>query len=134
MSRHDPTQETNLTVVRTLMEDVLHGGRMTLLPTLVAPEYVGHLPIGDHYGPEGVRIEFTAYRTAIPGLIVTLDDLFATDDRVARRFTLRGASCSPAPARNTPIPVSLRGIAIDRLADGLLVESWVQIDRFGSTL
>ena len=45
MSRHDPADEGNLAVVRLLMVCVLGAGRMALLPTLIAPEYVGGLPI-----------------------------------------------------------------------------------------
>jgi hypothetical protein len=128
MSRHDPADEGNLAVVRLLMVCVLGAGRMALLPTLIAPEYVGHLPIGDHYGPEGVRIELAAYRSAMCDLAVTIDDLFGWDDRVARRFTLRGMSRSVPPAE--PVPVTLHGIAIDRLEHGRLVESWVQIGPY----
>lgn len=123
------TDEKNATIVRTLMEDVLGTGLMVLLPALIAPEYVSHLVIGDHYGPEGVRIEFATYRTTIRDLTVTLDDLFASDGRVARRFTLRGSSRTSACAHPDPgQPVTLHGIAIDRLENGRLVESWVHVD------
>jgi hypothetical protein len=122
MTRDSVAGDVNAKVVRTLMEEVLHAGRMHLLPELIAPEYIGHLPIGDHYGPEGVRIEFTAYREAIDGLTVSLEHVFAVEDQVARRFTLSGA----IPGRDHP--VILHGIAIDRLENGRLVESWVQID------
>jgi predicted ester cyclase len=129
------TEDRNATVVRVLMEDVLGAGRMLRLPELVAPGYVGHLAIGDHYGPEGVRIEFTAYRAAISGLVVTLDELFASNGRVARRFTLRGTSrTSTCASDGEGLPVTLHGIAIDRLEDGRLVESWVQIDDLDHTL
>jgi hypothetical protein len=131
MSRHAPADEGNLAVVRVLMESVLGAGRMALLPGLIAPGYVGHLPIGDHYGPEGVRIELAAYRSTMCDLVVTLDDLFGWDDRVARRFTLRGMSRSVPPAE--PVPVTLHGIAIDRLEHGRLVESWVQIGPYPRT-
>ena len=102
---------------------------MELIPVLVAADHVGHLPIGDHYGPEGVRIDVAAYRAAFPDLSVTLEDLLADGDKVVRRFTLRGTHRHPflgVPA--TREPVVLRGIAIDRLVDARLVESWVQID------
>jgi predicted ester cyclase len=135
VSGMSPTDEGNVAVVRCLVEDVLGAGRMLLLPELIAPGYVGHLAIGDHYGPDGVRIEFTAYRTAIAGLVVTLDDLFASNGRVARRFTLRGTSRTSACAEaGGGRPVALHGIAIDRLEDGRLVESWVQIDDLAFTL
>jgi len=48
---------------------------------------------------------------------------------VARRFTLRGTHRGAflgVPASGQT--VMLRGIAIDRLSGGQLVESWIQID------
>jgi predicted ester cyclase len=124
------TQE-NKEIVRRLMDEVLSLGRMEILPELVAAEYVGHFAIGDHYGPAGVRIEVVAYRTALPDLVVTLEDLLADGDKVIRRFTLRGTHRgrfigAPPSGRL----VALRGIAIDRLTEGRLVESWIQIDDF----
>ncbi|MEA2524324.1 MAG: hypothetical protein QOF73_1551 [Thermomicrobiales bacterium] len=119
----------NKEIVRRLMEDVLGRGRLQLLPELVAGDYVGHFAIGDHYGPEGVRIEVVAYRTAFPDLVVTLDDLLADGDKVIRRFTVRGIHRGPfLTAAASGRPVVLRGIGIDRMVRGRLVESWVQVD------
>jgi steroid delta-isomerase-like uncharacterized protein len=123
----------NKEIVRRLMEEVLGQGNAKILPELVSDNYVGHFAIGDHYGPGGVRIDVAAYRTAFPDLTVTLDDLLADGDRVVRRFTLQGMHRRPflgVPASYQP--VALRGIAIDRLACGRLVESWVQIDGLPS--
>ena len=98
-----------------------------LIPELVADDYVGHLPIGDHYGPEGLRIDIAAHRAAFPDLALRIDDLFASGDRVVRRYTLRGTLTRPLPGRAVTgkEPVTLRQIAIDRLADGRLLESWI---------
>jgi predicted ester cyclase len=121
--------DENKETVRRLMEDVFGQGRLTLLPQLVAAEYVGHFALGDHYGPGGVQIDVAAYRAAFPDLTVTLDDLLADGDKVVRRFTLRGTHRKPLPGvEASGRPVILRGIAIDRLAGGRLVESWVQVD------
>ena len=119
----------NKETVRRLVEEVLGRGRVELIPALVAADHVGHLAIGDHYGPEGVRIDVAAYRVAFPDLAVTLDDLLADGDKVVRRFTLCRTHWGPflgMPASGQP--VELRGIAIERVAGGLLVESWVQVD------
>lgn len=135
VSSMSPTDEGNAAIVRVLMEEVLGAGRMLLLSELVAPDYVGHLAIGDHFGPEGLRIEFAAYRAAIIGLTVTVDDLFASNGRVARRFTLRGTVRTSACIHHDEMhPVTLHGIAIDRLEDGRLVESWIHLDDFALAL
>lgn len=127
MVDHRDVERRNMAVVRRLLEEGYGLGVMSVLPHLVAPGHIGHLGIGEHYGPEGVRIDIAAYRASIPDLSVTIDDLFASGDTVARRFTLRG---NPRSAAGQPVNglVELHGIAIDRLAGGLLVESWVLID------
>jgi len=122
---------TNKTVVRRFMVEVLGHGHVALLPHLVAPSYVTHLPLGDQYGPEGARLEVADYRTAFPDLAVTLDELLADGDQVVRRFTLRGTHRRPLwgiPAMGQPVVLS--GIGIDRLAGGRLVESWGQLDLY----
>jgi predicted ester cyclase len=48
---------------------------------------------------------------------------------VIRRFTLRGTHRRPfLGASASGQPVVLCGIAIDRVAGGRLVETWVQVD------
>src|SRR5215213_6200452 len=89
------TPHTNAHVVRTFMECAFGNGRVELLPKIVAEDYEGHYQIGDHYGPEGVRIDIVTYRIALPDLVVTLDDLFALGDKVVRRFSLRGTHLQP---------------------------------------
>jgi predicted ester cyclase len=119
----------NLRVVRRLMKEVWATGDLNLLPELVANDYVGHLPIGDHYGPVGARIDIESYRRAMPDLTVTLADLFAVDDKVVRRFTLLGTHALPFLGfRASGKRVALGGIAIDRLANGQIVESWIRLD------
>lgn len=122
------TGDTDVAVVHRLMEQVWGEGRFDLLPDLIAPDYVAHLPIGDHYGPEGVRIDIAGYRAAIPDLAVTLEEVFAVGDLVVRRFVLRGTGrgatdCCPERRRSVRLP----GIAVDRVVAGRLVESWVVV-------
>jgi predicted ester cyclase len=126
MVDHRDVERCNMAVVCRLLEEGYGQGNMSVLPHLVSPDYVGRLGIGDHYGPEGMRIDIAAYRALLPDLSVTIDDLFASGDTVARRFTLRG---NPRSVAGQPVngPVELHGVAIDRLAGGLLVESWVVI-------
>ena len=119
----------NKEIVRQLVEKVLGQGHLELLPDLVADEYIGHLTSGDLYGPGGMRVEVSTYRRAFPDLTVTVDELLVEGDKVARRFTLRGTHRGAflgVPASGQT--VMLRGIAIDRLSGGQLVESWIQID------
>ena len=129
MNKNGKVQQANMAVVRRLVEEALGQGQVRLLPDLVTPEHVSHLTIGDHFGPEGVRIDIAGYRMALHDLRVTVDDLFADGDRVARRFTLVGTlrrAVDGVPGDEEQ--VVLRGIAIDRLTGERVAESWVHMD------
>jgi steroid delta-isomerase-like uncharacterized protein len=115
--------------MRRLIDEVYGEGREELLTELVAAEYIGHLPLGTHYGPDGVRIDVAAWRAAFPDLSVAIDELFVCDERIVRRFELRGTHRGAFlgfPASGQRIAVT--GMAIDRLETGKLVESWEAID------
>ncbi len=121
--------DRNKSVVRRFVVEVIGCGRLRLLPELVDENYIGHLMTGDHYGPDGLSIDVMSYRSALPDLAVTLEDLIADGDVVARRFTMRGTHAAPLfGTRASGKTVALETIAIDRLAGGKLVESWVQVD------
>jgi predicted ester cyclase len=121
--------ERNAIVVRQLVEDAFGRGKTHLLPELLDPSHVSHMSIGDHYGPEGVRIAFAAYHAAMPDLVVTLDDVIADGDMVARRFTLRGTMVALDPGNaSLAASIILHGVAIDRLRTGRIAESWVVIE------
>jgi steroid delta-isomerase-like uncharacterized protein len=121
--------EKNEAVVCRLIEEVLNGGQIDLLAELVASDHVGHDPLGDHYGREGLRIVVTEYRVAFPDLCVTVEDLVSEGDRVVHRFTLRGTHAGQFMGiPPTERVVTAAGIAIDRFADGKVAESWVSLD------
>ncbi len=125
-------EKRNEEIVRRLVEEVINRGAIELLPLVVGPDHVGHDPLGDHYGPDGVRIGVAELRAAFPDLRVTIEDVMATGDRVARRFTIRGTHRGPFMGfPGTGRSVTATGIAIDRLADGKLAESWVCLDALG---
>ena len=123
---------TSIDVVRRFMDHVWGESRFDLLPDLIAPDYVAHLPIGDHYGPDGVRIDIAGYRAAIPDLSVEIEELLRAGNTVVRRFTLRGTQRGYLLGRDgQDRPVRLAGIALDRLESGKLIESWVVISLLG---
>ncbi|MEZ4507869.1 MAG: ester cyclase [Thermomicrobiales bacterium] len=116
-------------VVRRFMSNVLERGDVRQIPELVAPDYVGHLGHGDYYGPEGARIVVAMFRNALPDLTVHLDDLLTCGDRVTRRFTITGTHLAPLLGHPpTGEQTVLRGIGIDRVAQGRLQESWLLVE------
>jgi hypothetical protein len=123
----------NKEVARRLMEEVWGERRLDLLAELVAGEYVEHAQIGDYYGPAGARIGVGDYHLAFPDLTVQVDELLTEGDKVVRRFTLCGTHTGSLPGWvPSGLRVELHGIAIDRIADGKLAESWILIEPLPS--
>ena len=66
---------------------------MSIIPQVVAPGFVRHElagGFGDVKGAEGVRNLYQQALQAIPDFQMKMDDIFATDTRVAVRFTVSG--------------------------------------------
>jgi predicted ester cyclase len=117
---------SNEQLVRRLYTDVINPGNLDALPDLVAPDFVG--PAG--IGPAPFAASMTAIRTGFPDAAYTIDDIVASADRVAVRWTLRGTHTGQFRAfAPTGKPIANAGVAFFRIASGKLVEGWVQTDR-----
>ena len=88
----------------------------------------------DHNLPSGITPSQSigAFRAAFPDAVVTVEDVVGEGDRVAIRYTLRGANTGPffgMPPMGRSIEIG--GISLYRLADGKMQEAWVQYDQLG---
>ncbi len=86
--------------------------------------------LGTTTAPKGMRIAVAEYRAAFPDLRVTVDDLVTEGDKVvssihASRAHTRGPFLGIPP---TGRAVTAAGVAIDRVANGKVAESWVSLD------
>jgi steroid delta-isomerase-like uncharacterized protein len=122
----------NERLVRRFVEAVVNNGDPGLLSSLVAADHIGHDPLGDHYGLDGLRLGIAEMRSAFPDLRVSVDDVVDGGDRVVHRFTVAGTQAGPflglPPTGRT---VKATGIAIDRVTGGKLAERWVVLDVIG---
>jgi len=127
------TAETNKAVVRRLYEELLDAGDLGAADRLCAPEYVAHfLPPGATPGIEGLKQLVGLYRAALPDLHFELEDLVAEGDTVAARATTSGTHLGPfMGAFPTGRRVTVAGIDTFRLADGRIVEQWLNRDDLG---
>lgn len=94
----------------------------------LAEEYVNHNDfVGD--GRAANRDFWAGWFAAFPDTRVTVEDSFATGDRVVGRFTYRathrGSLLGEQPTGN---PVTMRSIDIWRVHDGLAVEHWDELN------
>ena len=99
-----------------------------LVDQFVADEYRNHNAfVAD--GREANRQFWTAFFAALPDLSATMEDLVISGDRVVGRFVYRGTHLGEfmgIPASGHP--VEMRSIDIWRVADGMFVEHWDQLN------
>lgn len=124
--------QANVERVRSFFEEAFCQNCMRTLQSTHAETHISHLPSGDHYGPEGVRIDIAGYLEAFPDLSIVLEEIFDAGESVAYRFRATGTHLG-AFLGFTPTGRSIRieGLGIDRIEDGLFIERWIQFDSFG---
>lgn len=127
--------EENAAAARRIIDEGFNEGRMAALDEICSPNYVSHDPAeeADVRGIEAHKERIQGYRTAMSDLHVTIEDLFASGDRVASRWTAAGTNdgeLAGMPATGNRVEIT--GITIDRFDDeGRLVESWDNWDNAG---
>ena len=99
-----------------------------LVDAFLATEYRNHNAFVDD-GREANREFWAGFFAALPDLTATMEDLIVSGDRVVGRFVYRGTHRGefmgiPASGR----PVEMRSIDIWRVADGLFVEHWDELN------
>lgn len=120
----------NIALVRRLVEEVWNKGNMGVLGELVSDKYIGaHSLVGAVRGLEGLKQHVQVFRTAFPDLKLDIEDVGMTGDRVFVRWTGRGTHrgvfMGVAPTNNKG---EIRGISINRFADGKLIENYDSFD------
>lgn len=116
------SSEENKASVRACFENASQGN-FDALHEIVAPDYVVHPQ--EVRGPDGLAQMVEAYRNALSGLQVTIDQQFTEGDYVATRFTIRGTH--DGDLMGTPPTgkdVAFTGIAISRCEGGRIAEEW----------
>lgn len=127
--------EENKALSRRGIEEAWNKGNLGIIDEVIVPDVVIHdlgNPAGEIRGREAVKAQRVLFRTAFPDLRLTIEDTIAEGDEVMVRFTARGTHRGEllgiAP---TGKQVVVSGIAIDRYADGKVVEGWGYFDRLG---
>ena len=130
---NDDIAAANKALVRRFYKDVYVDWNLALVDDVVSPQFTSHdWPEGGPTGPQAFRGYYAAIRTAVPDARYEVDDLIAESDRVVVRWRLLGTHKGDfrgiAP---TGRAITLKGIAIYRVAAGKLMERWVVSDLHG---
>ena len=124
--------DTNEAVVRRFVHEVLNEGDYSAMRELVHTDYVYRSPDRELNGPEALEDLLTAYRTGLPDMNTSVDDLVVSGDKVVISITLTGTHTGdlmgiPATGRR----LSVHGMVLSRLEDERIVEEREVLDTFG---
>lgn len=123
--------EQTKSVARRIADEAWNKGLLEIVDELVDERHVVHgAPPGFDHGPAGVKRSIDVFRSAFPDVHATVDQQVAEEDKVATHWTARGTHMREfmgLPPTNKP--VTLRGITINRFANGKIIESWSYMDQ-----
>jgi steroid delta-isomerase-like uncharacterized protein len=117
-------------LVRTMIEAV-NEGDVEKAVSYTAPDCLLN---GELFGREGDRMRTRMMASAFPDGKWGIDDMIAEGDKVVLRYTLRGTHKGELASLGLPPTgkeVTMRGITIYRIVDGMFVEAWEHYDRLG---
>jgi steroid delta-isomerase-like uncharacterized protein len=123
--------EIHKSLVQRFFAEVFNQQRHDTAAEILAANFVAHHPAFPDgiRGPEGIMQMVAMFRAGFPHLHYTPEDLIAEHDKVAARWrasgTHQGMFLHIAPTGNR---MSITGIDIFRIADGQIVEAWVNSD------
>jgi len=81
----------NKVTLQRIFDEVINKGDMSVIPELIAPSWSYQTPLGDEFkGTEGFKQFATMWRTALPDLKMTVDEVVGEGDTLAARCTMRG--------------------------------------------
>jgi len=118
--------EENKALERRMYEEIYNKKNMGAVEQFCATDWVCHpSPPGMPPGLEGMKQQDAMTNAAFPDMQVKLEDMVAEGDRVACLWTATATHKGefmgmPATGKQ----VTIKGIHIDRIAGGKIVETW----------
>ena len=128
--------QSNSSIVRRFVEDVINKGNMDAAAQFVWEDVVEQVPLpGQGPGLEGLKDILRSMRTGFPDLDFSIKEQIAEGDKVASRFewtgTHRGTFLGvPATGKS----VRVWGVVIDQLQEGRIKETRIIMDTLGLML
>ncbi|MGZ8845199.1 MAG: ester cyclase [Pyrinomonadaceae bacterium] len=125
--------EANKALMRRWFEEVWNQGRPEAVTEMMSEDCVNHGLTEDAAKPlrgaSGFLPFHTQFREAFPNIEVVVEDAIAEGDKVAVRCSVRGKHVGDSLGfKATGAMAEFDGIAIARVKDGMIVESWNNFD------
>lgn len=111
--------------------NAMNTGNLEEMEEFIAPDFHQVMyGFPDLIGLDGAKGYVTMLRSAFPDLEQTIDDIVATDDKIAFRATLRGTHTGAlrtiAPTGNR---IEMPYHVFAEVVDGKLTRTWVVLDK-----
>ncbi len=125
--------EENKALVRRYFEAIDARRDPAVVDEFLAPDFVSHNPSpGFGSDREGQKGSFAHFLAAAPDSTHVIEAMVAEGDRVVTRLTARGTQTGelfgiPPTGKH----MTMTGLVIHRIADGLIAEHWHEIDMLG---
>lgn len=122
----------NVAIIGRFVEEVINQGRLEACDQIVEENFIELDPLpAQSQGRQGLKDVIAMMRAGFPDLHWVIDESIASGDKVVTRFTWTGThrgSFLGIPA--TGRPVTVKGVVIDRLAQGKMADSRILMDTF----
>jgi len=121
----------NKALARRLIEESWNQGNLNTVDELMATDHVGHhsLVPKQPTGREFYKQYIVRTRTAFPDFHATIEEQIAEGDLVVTRWSVQGTHQGMFRGQHpTGKQMSVTGIVIDRIANGMAVEGWMEMD------
>ena len=121
--------EDNKALARRGFEETMNQRNLAVLDDLHVPDFVFHAASRTIQGREPFKQFISMFLTAFPDLHVTIEDMIGEGDRVVVRFTYGGTHKGDFMGiPPTGKQVAVTGISIMRVANGKILEEWINSD------
>jgi steroid delta-isomerase-like uncharacterized protein len=120
-------------IVRETFEEPWKGN-WAVIDEHIAADYIGRDPAEPEpiRGPQGAKANVQKYLAAFEDARITVDDQIADGDKVATRWTGRGTHTGElAGIAPTGKEITVTGLTLSRLENGMIVEEWTTWDTLG---
>ncbi|MCP5105101.1 MAG: ester cyclase [bacterium] len=124
----DSQEEKNSALIKRFITDGWNQGKLEMCDEVIAPHclFYGNGEKMEKTGPAMMRMAISRNMQDFPGFSITIEDLFAKDDKVVLRYVFQGTH------KKVNKPVILYTALIGQFASGKVVKLWLYDDRWSA--
>ena len=132
MSTETQKEIGNKAIVKHLIEELWSRRNFSILDEVYSPEVLYHGPSIELHNLDELKNLINDFSIAFHDTKMTVKDQIAKDDMVVTKFVYEGIH--KRNFRKTPPTgkkIIIKGVAIDRLVNGKIVDEWEMFDELG---